>query len=271
MQMSDILFKEAIAVESSAVNKGELLKELAAIACCSELLKGYTEEQLAAAFEEREKLGSTGFGGGIAIPHCRIEGLDRFVVGLLVHKNGVDFAALDKKPSTIFAFIVGPAEMKNEHVHVLSKISRVLSAKGVVAELLSASTADGAYETILRHSGDDLTQESTELEAMVQCSVVVQREDIFEPLVEIFTALEHCSAAVLRADDSSSYFGTVPLFKSFFADDSSFNRMIVATLPKKLANETVRQIESVTGDLKQKSGVLVTVQELFYCNGSLNY
>ncbi len=169
------------------------------------------------------------------------------------------------------AFIIAPSEMKNEHVHVLSKISRILNSKGVVKELCSAQTAEAAYETVLRHSSDDLTGNLTKDEAMVQFTLMVQREDIFEDLVEIFAAAEQCSASVVRADDSSSYFGTVPLFKSFFADDNSFNRIVIATLPKKIANETVRQIEQVAGDLKKKSGVLITVQDLFYCNGSLNY
>lgn len=270
MQISNTLDSRAILIDAKADTKEQMLRDIANIAAATDQLAG-REEDLFKAFLEREKMGSTGFGDGIAIPHCRIDGIDSFIVGLAVHKTGVDFDSLDKKPTQLLAFIIGPSEMKNDHVHLLSKISRILNTKGIVKELCSTTSAESAYETFLRHSDDDITVSLKEEEPMVLFNVMIQREDIFENIVEVFAAMNQCSASILRADDSSSYFGTVPLFKSFFADDNSFNRVILATMPKKLANETVRQIEQISGDLKKKSGVLITVQELFYCNGSLNY
>jgi PTS system nitrogen regulatory IIA component len=271
MQLSKIIDSNSILLNATSSSKDEMLKEIASIAVKSELIDNSREDELYNAFKDRESVGTTGFGGGIAIPHCRIDNLDKFVVGVVIHKSGVDFDSLDKKKTELFAFIIGPKEARNDHVHVLSKLSRVLSDKTIISELKSAESTEAALEAILRRSGDDLSENLSANEEQVLMHLVVQREDIFENLVEVFASIDNCSATIIRGDESSSYFGTVPLFKGFFADDESFNRVVVATLPKKLANETVRQIEQISGDISKKSGVLVTVQELFYINGSLNY
>jgi PTS system nitrogen regulatory IIA component len=58
--------------------------------------------------QQRERIGTTGFGGGIAIPHCSLDDIEEFVVGLLIVSDGVDFESLDGKKTTTFFFIIGP-------------------------------------------------------------------------------------------------------------------------------------------------------------------
>jgi len=271
MQLSNIIDTTTIERNVSASNKDDILRAIAKIAAQSNRIDTSRENEIFTALKEREAIGSTGFGNAIAIPHCHLAGFNEFIVGILVHQNGVPFDALDKKNVELFAFIIAPEDAKKEHIHILSKLSRLLSDKNILTELKNSESNEVALEAILRRSGDDITQTLTENEEYVLFHLMVQRENIFEQLVEVFSATERCSASIIRGDESSSYFGTVPLFKGFFADDESFNRIVVATLPKKLANETVRQIEQIAGDISKKSGVMVTVQELLYFNGSLNY
>ncbi len=271
MQLSNIINTTTIERNCVASNKDEVLRSIAKIAAQSNRIDTSREKEIFTALKDREAIGTTGFGNAIAIPHCHLSGIEDFIVGVIVHPNGVKFDSLDKKNVELLAFIIAPEEAKNEHVHVLSKLSRLLSDKNILKELKNSDSDEVALEAILRRSGDDLTQSLTENEEYVLFHLMVQRENIFEQLVEVFSATERCSASIIRGDESSSYFGTVPLFKGFFADDESFNRIVIATLPKKLANETVRQIEQIAGDISKKSGVMVTVQELLYFNGSLNY
>jgi mannitol/fructose-specific phosphotransferase system IIA component (Ntr-type) len=73
---------------------------------------------------ERESLGTTGIGAGVAIPHCKIEGLPRGVVAVGISQPGVDFAAVDSRPVHVLFLVVSPAESPAEHLQVLAAISR---------------------------------------------------------------------------------------------------------------------------------------------------
>lgn len=271
MQLTSLLDSTVCQVSLEATTKEEVLKQIASLATQSEQLKNLSSSTIYSALQDREELGSTGFGNGVAIPHCRIPGVENFVVGLTVSKDGVAYDAADDKPVHLFAFIIAPEKMKNEHVHILAKVSRVLATPNIVEQLVGCKDSATLCEVFLKNSDDDLTKAPEDLQEKVLFHVVVQDEEKCEKIVEVFTALDGCSATVVRADDSSTYFGVVPLFKAFLSEDTSFNRVLIATLPRKLANETVRQIEEITGDLSKNPGVLVTVQDLFYSNGSLNY
>jgi PTS system nitrogen regulatory IIA component len=73
---------------------------------------------------ERETLGTTGIGAGVAIPHCKIQGLPHGVVAVGIAQPGVDFAAVDSRPVHVLFLVVSPAESPAEHLQVLAAISR---------------------------------------------------------------------------------------------------------------------------------------------------
>jgi len=75
---------------------------------------------------EREKLLSTGFGLGLAIPHAKLKQIKDFVVGLGIHKKGVDFVSLDEKPVHVLVMILGPESQQEDYLKVLSRVTAFL-------------------------------------------------------------------------------------------------------------------------------------------------
>jgi nitrogen PTS system EIIA component len=94
---------------------------------------------------ERERLGSTGFGGGVAIPHGKVEGLDH-VVGLFVHlAEPVDFKAIDDLPVDLVFCLLSPPDAGSEHLKALAQVSRWLRDRTFVAKLRGAGSADAIF------------------------------------------------------------------------------------------------------------------------------
>mgnify|MGYP002131726838 FL=1 len=94
---------------------------------------------------ERERLGSTGFGGGVAIPHVKMEGLDH-VVGIFVQlATPVDVKAIDDLPVDLVFCLLSPPDAGSEHLKALAQVSRWLRDRAFVAKLRGAGSADAIY------------------------------------------------------------------------------------------------------------------------------
>ena len=120
-----------------------------------EVASGVSEETLLAALTEREREGSTGFGNEIAIPHARVEGLEKFVLFIVTHKKGIPFGARDKRPVKLFFVLLGPSEKVNEHLKILAFISRTVSRPEVKDEIVKAATPRNQVESFLRNADPD--------------------------------------------------------------------------------------------------------------------
>ncbi len=90
----------------------------------------------------REKMGSTGIGNGIAIPHGRIEGIEDIVAIIVTSEEPVQFDAIDDKPVDIFFALLVPSEQTQEHLQTLSSIARKLSDKEIVKAIREAASKD---------------------------------------------------------------------------------------------------------------------------------
>jgi len=100
--------------------------------------------------------------------------------------------------------------------------------------------------------------------------VFVQSEELFHEILEVFTGMKESSAVVIKSENLRAHFAKIPLFQGLWAHEpGGFSHVIVAVVEKGLTNEMVRQIETRTGDLDKRSGVMITVQDLFYVAGSL--
>ena len=125
MRITDILSSEAlIAPRLSASSKADLLVELAHH--LAEQVPEVEERRLVEVLWERERLGSTAIGDGIAIPHGKLPGL-RGVVGMFGrHADGVEFDSLDGNPTRLFFLLVAPDESVGQHLKALARVSRLL-------------------------------------------------------------------------------------------------------------------------------------------------
>jgi nitrogen PTS system EIIA component len=127
VNLTEFLPETAIAVELKGLNKKDILKELVGV--LSEAHEIKNSATLLSALQEREELGSTGIGQGIAIPHGKSDSVGKVVAALGISKKGIDFEALDGEPVHIFFMLVAPSNSAGVHLKILAKISRLLKDK----------------------------------------------------------------------------------------------------------------------------------------------
>jgi PTS system nitrogen regulatory IIA component len=146
---SDLLVPAAVTAGVAVGPRRPLLSAAAALlAAAYDLDKAVIVEALQA----REKLGSTGFGQGVAIPHARIEGLERPVAAFLRLEKPVPFAAVDDLPVDLVFALLSPPAGGAVHLKTLARVSRALRDTAFVAKLRGAGSADALFALLT--SGD---------------------------------------------------------------------------------------------------------------------
>lgn len=140
MRIEELLDLERIALNFEAKDKKHALQQLAKL--CSAVCPGTSPKTLLSALMKRENLGSTGIGGGIAIPHARIDKISAPVGLLAVSKKGNDFSALDGEPVHLFFVIVYPQASVGEHLKALSKIARLMRDAFIRDSILQAESPE---------------------------------------------------------------------------------------------------------------------------------
>lgn len=136
---SDLLRHDTVLAGISVANKKSLFQMLGAAAAGA---TGRDAKLLADVLAEREKLGSTGFGGGVAIPHGKIDGLEQIVGVFARLGQPVDFQAVDDMPVDLVFAMFSPADAGSAHLKALARVSRRLRDKGFVAKLRGAGSPD---------------------------------------------------------------------------------------------------------------------------------
>ena len=137
---------DAVLACVKAPSKKALLAELASRA--AQLLK-FEERRLFDRLLERERLGSTGIGGGIAIPHGRMAGLDRPRELFARLAEPVDFDSIDERPVDIVLLLVAPEGAGADHLKALARVSRLLRDRSLVDKLRATETADALYALLV--------------------------------------------------------------------------------------------------------------------------
>ena len=145
MPLADILETEAIIPTLKTNNKKQLLLEMSARAA---RLTGLPERDIFEVVLQREKLGSTGVGNGIAIPHGKLKGLDRIIGVFARLETPVEFEALDDQPVDLVFMLLAPEGAGADHLKALSRIARVLRDPDLVAKLRGAESVT-AIDTFL--------------------------------------------------------------------------------------------------------------------------
>lgn len=268
MKLTEVLRPECIRTGQVFEDKAIALCEIAALAKKNPLCRHISEEDILEALQERETLGSTAFGGGVAIPHCRLKSIPDFVVGIVTVPDGVDFESADKQKVRLIVFILAPADRPNAHIRLLSSISRALQNAKAVARMLKAQDAKALQQAFVRNTGAEISLEVTSQKSLLH--VFVQDQHIFEEILSALSGLETSSIAVLSAENAHESLVKLPLYAEFAKNNtSSVCRVIVVIAEQRLDNEIVRRIEGITGLLQECSGVMVTIQPLSYAAGSL--
>ncbi len=146
MNIRDMLKREFIIKDLKATGKRAVLEELVHV--FADQNGGMDSETMVQVLLEREKLGSTGIGDGIAIPHGKLAGIEEILVGFGRSRAGVDFNSLDGRPVHLFFLIMAPDTSSAQYLKVLAKISRMLKDSKMRRDLLEAVSADDLYRII---------------------------------------------------------------------------------------------------------------------------
>jgi len=142
MHLSEIIASDAVFADVKAGSKKQLLQELSGL---SSKQTGLDARLIFETLLQREKLGSTGLGNGMAIPHGKFAGLDR-VYGFFARlPNPVEFEANDDQPVDLVFLLLAPESAGADHLKALARISRLLRDPGLVAKLRGTDTEDGLY------------------------------------------------------------------------------------------------------------------------------
>lgn len=145
MKILEVLQKEAILENLASSDKKGILEEL--VAPVARVAK-VSEEGLVNVLLERERLGSTGIGGGVGIPHGKLKNLDNIILGFGRSKQGVDFESMDGKPTHVFFLLVTPENSTGLHLKMLARISRLLKDESFKERLINASGQDEIFAII---------------------------------------------------------------------------------------------------------------------------
>ncbi len=270
MILSKRITKENITTGSSASNKVEILHAITEKVESSPYLTKVSGDEILSSLKEREKLCSTGLGDGIAIPHCALDSADDFVVGFISLKKAVDFDSLDGNPVKLIFYIIGPKSKRNTHITLLSSISKLLKDKSNKARLLEADDPDQVID-ILSSQGGEIEKDLPQKEKNF-FHVIVQNENIFSEVLEILTSGEDNNVTVIEGNNASSYLHQLPLFSAYWTDEGSkFNRIITAVVDRHTSNDLIRRIKLIDEYNSDESGLLITVNELIYTEGNLDY
>ncbi len=142
MEISDILSQDMILPHFEADSKRGLLEKLSAFVAERENLD---KNSVFEAVLERENLGSTGYGNGVAFPHARINGLKNVIVTFARLDKGIDYDAFDDKPVDLVACLLSPEESGEDHLQALAVLSRLLKDGEVRRQIREASSAYEIY------------------------------------------------------------------------------------------------------------------------------
>jgi len=151
MKISDTLEEGAIISELNATDKKAVLEELTGTLTEA---SGVNQEEMVRVLLERERLGSTGIGGGIAIPHGKLGALRSLLMAFGRSRKGVEFDAMDGKPTHLFFLLLAPEDSTGAHLKMLARISRSLKNSVFRERLMTAADGRELYMVIQREDED---------------------------------------------------------------------------------------------------------------------
>ncbi|GKT08393.1 PTS sugar transporter subunit IIA [Desulforhabdus sp. TSK] len=152
MKIVDILTEQSIVTELKGSTKKQVMEEL--IDAVLEYKPQLDRKRLMSVLLERERLGSTGIGDGIAIPHGKLKDLDQLVLSFGRSSQGVDFESMDGKPVHLFFLLVAPENCAGIHLRALAKIARLLKNSAIRKKLGSVVSREEIY-SIIREEDED--------------------------------------------------------------------------------------------------------------------
>jgi nitrogen PTS system EIIA component len=150
MPMLDFLSPDSVIVPMRAQSKKQVLQDLAAHACRQ--LAGLDAREVFETLLQRERLGSTGIGEGVAIPHGKLPRLDHLFGLVARFDRPIDFESLDSQPVDLAFLLLAPEGAGADHLKALARVARVLREPGLIERMRAARDAGALYALLAQNS-----------------------------------------------------------------------------------------------------------------------
>ena len=150
MKITDFLNAEVVKIGLESRGKKEVIEELVDQLVSAKKIKKNMRNDIVNALMEREALGSTGIGQGIAIPHAKSSKINNLVAAFGTSKKGVEFQSLDSEPVNVIFLLVAPTNSTGLHLKALAKISKILKNKFIRQSLRDAGKPEEIMKTLKR-------------------------------------------------------------------------------------------------------------------------
>ena len=147
MKIDEILKKESVIADLVGKNKLEVIQEMTSCLKQNNIIK--YDQALFTTLMEREKLGSTGIGENVAIPHGKSDELTQIITVFARSLGGVDFESLDQKPVHFVCMVIAPAHSTGQHLKALARISRLFKNQALREGILKAEDSNAIYSILL--------------------------------------------------------------------------------------------------------------------------
>ena len=147
MKIDEILKKESVIANIAGKNKLDVIKEMTERLKQNDTIKN--DQALYATLMEREKLGSTGIGENVAIPHGKSDELTQIITVFARSLSGIDFESLDQKPVHFVCMVIAPAHSTGQHLKALARISRLFKNQTLREGILKAEDSNAIYSILL--------------------------------------------------------------------------------------------------------------------------
>lgn len=148
MRIKDFVSKESIELDLKKTDKKEHLDEMVGLLVSAGVVKENATDKIIQELMKREEMGSTGIGGGIAIPHIKTDKVNKVAGAIGISKKGIDFDALDGNPVYVSFLLLTPTGAPNEHLKALSEISSFLKDDITIKDLKALESSKKAYKFI---------------------------------------------------------------------------------------------------------------------------
>jgi PTS system nitrogen regulatory IIA component len=152
MKLADLIQEVNIIPELKAKDKKGVLEELAEV--IADYNTSIDKNTLVRVLLERERLGSTGIGDGVAIPHGKFHGISHPIISFGRSRKGLDFESMDGQPAYLFFLLVAPENAANLHLKAIAKVAKLLKNSHFRKILMEASSREQIYQTIVQNDED---------------------------------------------------------------------------------------------------------------------
>jgi PTS system nitrogen regulatory IIA component len=269
MDIIELVNEGICKVDLTAKNKEELLSKISAL--FAEKIKNLSTKEISDALIEREKLGSTGFGECLAIPHAKFSNIQDFAICIATSKKGIDYDSVDKKKVKIVITILGPAKKQKEYLRLLAKVSKIIRHKNILAEMKKAPSESALREALIK--GTISLEEDKKSKKLDKLLIINMKEEkYFDDIVNLIIEKGIANAVITDSLGIESYLTESPLFSgflNFLSKRGGMYKTITAAVNNEEIPPLIEEIENIMGNLDTHTGIQVMALDIDFSRGAI--